>query len=77
MAGVEAVLAETVALIGGVDDEGVFGEPFFIQFVEQLAAGLVEPFDHRIIARNVVGLNALGLVFLEQASRRRVRVVGK
>ena len=64
------------AVVGDVDEEGVFGEAFGFDFVHELAAGLVEPFDHGVVACDVVGLDAFGFVFLEEVVGRGMRAVG-
>ena len=63
------------AVVADVDDEGIFGEPLSIEPFEQLAAGFIEPLDHREVAGDGVGGDALGFVFREQAFGRGVRRV--
>src|SRR5690606_7811021 len=53
------------AVVGEVDHEGVFGEPLLLELAEKLTAGLVEPFDHRIVAGDMIGGDALGLVLFK------------
>lgn len=68
------VLDPTV--ICDIDEEGVFGESLGFDFVHELAAGLVEPFDHGVVACDVVGLDAFGFVFFKEVIRWRVGGVG-
>ena len=64
------------AVVAYVDDDGVFSEAAGVEFVEKFAAGLVEPFDHGVVAGDeFVGLELE--VFVVEFLGRIVRGVRK
>ena len=67
------------AVVGHENDERIVAELLLVDVTQQLAAGLIEPLAHRLVARHVNGL-ALRLVFRQQPLRRivgRVRKKGR
>ena len=64
------------AVVGDVDDDGVFGESALVEFVEEFTAGLVEPLDHGVVAGHMGGIGE-GLVLFEEFLGRIVWGVGE
>ncbi len=62
------------AIVGEVEDHGVFLEAVFFQIRVHLAGGLVHPIDHRVVKLRLLG-GPLATVFLEQPLGRVVRGV--
>ena len=49
----ETAVSHVITVVGGVDDDGVFGEPGFFECFYKTADGEIDAADHSIVGANI------------------------